>query len=175
MIRTVNNLKKRPLVLLLLFFAFYTVIFVSCKAKLNDADIPFNAQYIRTNGYHESVKYPILTVIKSSDELLGYFDTYKDKYDFRSRKYPASDSTIGFKDAIEKYDEDFFDNSFLAAVILEEGSGSVRHKISSVTESGIISIDRLVPEVVTDDMAEWNILIEIEVKYKDAAFQVVCN
>lgn len=173
--KAIKKLRKNPFVLLLLFFAFYTVIFVSCKAKFNDADISFNAQYIRTDGYHEGVKYPILTVIKSSDELSSYYDTYKDKYDFRSRKYPASDSTIGFTDATKKYDEDFFENFCLVAVILEEGSGSVRHNISSITESGIISIDRIVPEIGTDDMAEWNILIEIEVKYKDAAFQVVIN
>lgn len=173
--KAIKNLRKNPFLLLLLFFVLYTVIFISCEAKFSDADISFNAQYIRTDGYHEGVKYPIITIIKSSDELSLYYDTYKEKYDFKSRKYPASDSTIGFKDAIEKYDESFFESFCLVAVILEEGSGSVRHKVNSVTESGIISIDRIVPEIGTDDMAEWNILIEIEVKYKDAAFQVAIN
>lgn len=173
--KTIKNLRKSPFVLALLFFVLYTVIFVSCKAKPNDADIPFKAQYIRTDGYHDGTKYPIITVTKSSDELSSYYDTYKDKYDFRSRKYPASDSTIGFKDAVEKYNESFFESSCLIVIILEEGSGSTRHRINSVTESGIISIDRLIPEIGTDDMAEWNILIEIDAKYKDTAFQVIFN
>lgn len=51
-------------------------------------------------------------------------------------------------------------------LLLEEGSGSVRHKVESVImgtdDMCYISIDTIVPEVGTDDMAEWHILIEPE-------------
>ena len=51
-------------------------------------------------------------------------------------------------------------------MLLEEGSGSVRHKVESVIigtdDICYISIDTIVPEVGTDDMAEWHILIAPE-------------
>jgi hypothetical protein len=53
----------------------------------------------------------------------------------------------------------------LIFVLLEEGSGSVRHEVRSIelTEDQkiSISIDRNVPEVGTDDMAQWHIILEL--------------
>jgi len=50
-------------------------------------------------------------------------------------------------------------------ILLEEGSGSIRHEVESVgIDSGDIwvKIKSIVPEACTDDMAEWHILIEPE-------------
>lgn len=51
-------------------------------------------------------------------------------------------------------------------VLLEEGSGSVRHNVESVimgTDHAChIRIGSIVPEVGTDDMAQWHVLIELE-------------
>ena len=51
-------------------------------------------------------------------------------------------------------------------VLLEEGSGSVRHNVDNVKYGSdgklYVSIRRDVPEVGTADMAEWHILIEMK-------------
>ena len=44
-------------------------------------------------------------------------------------------------------------------VVLEEGSGSVSHEVTEVTDRSV-TIERRIPEVGTADMAEWHILIQ---------------
>ena len=126
----------------------------------------FSAQYIRTDGYHDGVRYPVVTVIHSVDELNAYYEANKDKYSLERRTGTIySDSTIGFMDACDKYDEEYFENKILLMVLLEEGSGSVRHKVERVangTDGITVEITTIVPEVGTCDMAEWHILIEPE-------------
>ena len=126
----------------------------------------FSARYIRTNGYHDGVRYPVVTVIHSVDELNAYYEANKDKYSLERRTGTIySDSTIGFLDACDKYDEEYFESQILLLVLLEEGSGSVRHKVEWVATNDdgiVVDITTIVPEVGTDDMAEWHILIEPE-------------
>lgn len=128
--------------------------------------VDYDVQYIRTNGYHEDVKYPVVKVIRSVDELNNYYNANKDKYDLGRHEKVYSDTTIGFLDACDKYDEAYFEKQSLIIVLLEEGSGSVRYKVESVIMGTdnvcYINIDSIVPEVGTDDMAEWHILIEPE-------------
>lgn len=128
--------------------------------------IEFNAQYIRTNGYHEDVDYPVVKVIRSVEELNEYYNENKDRYDLERKDKVYSDTTIGFLDACDRYDEAYFKNQILVMILLEEGSGSIRHKVESVgmgeDAKCYISINTIVPEVGTDDMAEWHILIEPE-------------
>ena len=123
--------------------------------------IDFSAQYIRTNGYHEDVKYPVVKIIRSARELSEYCEANKENYDL---VYPYSG--IGFLDACEKYDDAYFADHILVMVLLEEGSGSIRHEVQAVHMSADghcqIYIDRIVPECGTCDMAEWHILIELE-------------
>ena len=56
-------------------------------------------------------------------------------------------------------------------IVLQEGSGSIRHKITDVrrhrTEAGAsdgwdITINTTAPEVVTDDMAQWHLFLEVQ-------------
>jgi len=134
----------------------------------------FEAQYIRTDGYHDDVKYPVVTLIRSTDELQAYYEANRHKYSLERRTGTIySDSTIGFLDACDKYDEKYFESQILIMVLLEEGSGSIRHEVEGVsTLDGemTVEIKTIVPEVGTDDMAEWHILIEPEagVDVKDA-------
>jgi len=123
----------------------------------------FTAQYIRTNGYNEGVAYPVVTVIRSADELQAYYEANKSLYDLESHEQLSSDTTVGFPEATQKYDDAYFSNSALIVILLEEGSGSIRHEVTAVnTEnaSTIVQINRLIPEMQTTDMAEWHILIE---------------
>lgn len=133
---------------------------------LDAAPVKYDAQYIRTNGYHEGAEYPVAKIIRSVDELNDYYKANKDKYDLERHEKVYSDTTIGFLDACDKYDETYFENQILIMVLLEEGSGSNRHKVESVKVSSdgtlYVSISSIVPEVGTCDMAEWHILIEPE-------------
>ncbi|MBR6506921.1 MAG: serpin family protein [Clostridia bacterium] len=131
--------------------------------KLEDND--FDAQYIRTDGYHDNVKYPKVTVITSKDELDEYYNANKDLYFLDHVDKVYSDTTIGFIDACEKYDNEYFEDNILILVLLEEGSGSIRHEVKSVKTSGSnveIDIEVNIPEECTDDMAEWHIMIEAD-------------
>ncbi len=131
----------------------------------NDPDgIPFTARYIRTNGYRDGVSYPVVTLIDSAAALRRYYEANRALYDFSHKETVYSDTTVGFVDAIAGYDEAWFETHQLLLVLLEEGSGSVRHEVTRVTAGAepTIDIDRLIPEVGTDDMAEWHILIETD-------------
>ncbi len=135
-------------------------------SDVNFDECDFSAQYIRTDGYHEDVHYPIVKIIRSVDELNAYYEANKDKYSLERRSGTIySDSTTGFLDACDKYDEEYFEDQILLMVLLEEGSGSIRHEVKRVgVDAGklVVEIDTIVPEVGTCDMAEWHILIEPE-------------
>lgn len=128
--------------------------------------IDFQTQYIRTDGYHDGVEYPIVKIIRSVNELNSYYNKNKEKYSLERREDPASDSTIGFLDACDKYNAEYFEKQILVMVLLEEGSGSTRHNVDNVKLGSdgklYVNIRSIVPEVGTCDMAEWHILIEPE-------------
>ena len=132
--------------------------------------IDFGAQYIRTYGYREDARYPAVRIIRSVRELREYYEANEEEYGLGRRDHVSSDTTIGFLDACDKYDDAYFEDHILVMVLLEEGSGSIRHKVQSVRMSAIgqcrIYIDRIVPEAGTCDMAEWHILIELEAGVK---------
>lgn len=130
----------------------------------------FEAQYIRTNGGPED-GYPYHTVISSRAELEAYYEAYKDIYSLERRETVYSDSTIGFLDACDKYDNAYFERQNLVLIVLQEGSGSIRHEITDVRRHRIengaldgwdITIDRKVPEAGTEDMAQWHLFLEVQ-------------
>lgn len=131
----------------------------------------FDTQYIRTNGYSEERSYPYHVIIDSKTELTAYYEANREVFDLERKEKVYSDTTIGFLDACDKYDDAYFEQQNLVLIVLEEGSGSIRHEITDVRahrdESGKslgwdIMIDRLVPEVGTDDMAQWHLFLEIQ-------------
>ena len=76
------------------------------------------------------------------------------------------DSTIGFLDACDKYDDTYFEDRILLLLRIGTGSGSHRFRITDmlIAENGTLTVDvaTLVPEVGTCDMAGWHIFIEPE-------------
>ena len=134
-------------------------------AAAGEQQIDFLAQYIRTNGYSDGEQYPKALWITTPEELSGYYENHKEKYDLDL----PFDESVGFADAVKKYDEAFFEQHDLIFVVLEEGSGSVRHEVTGLKavqmQDGKYKIrpeiTRIIPEVGTDDMAEWHIVIEI--------------
>ena len=133
--------------------------------KVAGTEVKWVAQYVRTNGYSEGVLYPSVRIIDSLQELKDYYNTWHEVFDLERKEKVYSDTTIGFLDACDQYDETFFEKNYLIFVLLEEGSGSIRHEVRSVQQTAdkkiSISIDRKVPEVGTDDMAEWHIILEL--------------
>lgn len=125
----------------------------------------YQTQYIRTDGGAEDAKPPLFVVIRSGTDLEQYYHDNKDLYDLERREKVYSDSTIGFLDACDRYDEAFFEEKDLIIVVLEESSGSFRHEIQGIRpydDTWQLTGRRITPEVCTDDMAQWHLLIEIE-------------
>lgn len=131
----------------------------------------FTARYIRTNGYQDGVSYPVVTLIDSRDALDRYYETYRDLYDLSSRENAYADTGVGFADVIEAYDDAWFGTHQLLIVLLEEGSGSVRHTVTGISSDPepVVEIVRLIPEIGTADMAEWHVLIETDRVFDPAA------
>lgn len=164
-------MKKLKWMLLLIVLCGVTALFVyllkkdnTYKPAADDFYADYNVQYIRTDGYHEQLQYPIVKIIRSTSELTAYYNANKDNYYLERREKIYSDSTIGFLDACDKYDAEYFQNQILIMVLVQEGSGSVRHKVESVIigadNTCTVNINTIVPETGTDDMAQWHILIE---------------
>ncbi len=124
----------------------------------------YGAQYVRTNGdmgeSHARTK-----VIRSREELEAYYEANKESFDLERRTTVYADSTPGFLDACDRYDDAFFASRELLIVVLEEGSGSIRHEVTSLRHAGegqwLLEGFCLTPKVGTCDMAQWHILCEI--------------
>ena len=139
----------------------------------NPGRFAFNAQYVHTQyvqgTWTSGIDYPRLTVISSRAALDQYFNDYEGLYDFSRYQY----SPTGFMDAIENYSEAFFGDNFLVLVLLEETSGSNRHRVENITDNGNITITRRIPEIGASDMAQWHIIIELDKEDKFEQYQVV--
>jgi len=124
--------------------------------------LEFSAYYVRTDGYNEGIKYPVVTVIKSKAALNKYYSENKNKYDLGLRKAVPPNTDKGFLAYADNYNDAFFKDYVLVLILLEESSGSIRHKVSKITQSEKvtnITVKRNVPKTGTDDMAEWHIFV----------------
>ncbi len=126
-----------------------------------------HVQYIRTNCSGDGVEFPNVKVIRSREELENYYRDNQENFDLERRENVSSDSTIGFLDACDRYDDGFFADNTLVMILLEEPSGSIRHRVTKhygTASSGkyFVYIDRESPEVGTCDMAYWHILVEVK-------------
>jgi hypothetical protein len=133
---------------------------VGCKKE----EIPmedFSVQYIRTNGYVESRKYPIITIVSSKNELEKYYQSYE-----------VTNDLTEFKEATNVYSNVYFTNSFLIIIMLQEGSGSIGHNVEKIETNGDITISRLIPAGQTADMAVRSVIIELNNNYKVRRFRV---
>lgn len=108
---------------------FSALLFTSVFSASNDS-----VQFIKTN-WVENLEGVI--IVNLHKELLEYYNVNFKKFSLRPREKIASDSTIGFANAIEKYDEEYFKNSSIIIAILEENSGSYRHKYDAYSVNKI--------------------------------------
>lgn len=136
----------------------------SCAGKTDSAggssalksEVKYSAQYVRTDGYQEFGDYPYVSVIHSVEELEAYTKKQNEVYHLETDKE--------YIEACARYDSSYFEDQILIFVLLEEPSGSNRHKVTAVSmenqKNMIIEIKTIVPEWGDDDMAEWHIMIE---------------
>ncbi len=128
-------------------------------------DVDFEFACIRTDAMYENkTHYPYTAVISTKEELNNYYETNKNAYYLERVEKVYSDTTIGFLDEADKYDEEFFEKNDLIFVITENGSGSIRHNVESVEFSdnrAVITVKNKIPEICTDDMAYWHIFISV--------------
>lgn len=124
-------------------------------------------QYVRTNGGAEGIVYPYVKVVHTRQELDDYYQENRENFDLERKDKVYADTTIGFLDACDKYDDVFFEKNTLLLIVLEEGSGSIKHNVRQVfSKNGFWSvyIDTVTPEAGTCDMAQWHILVELSQK-----------
>ena len=110
---------------------------------------------IRTDGGNEDISYPFVTVLRSREELTDYCLAQGKVFDLETE----------FLDACKGYDESYFAKNDLILICVEETSGSVTHQVTDVREEKggwIITVVRHEPEEKTADMAQWHILVEIQ-------------
>jgi len=138
--------------------------------RLSDGSkVPLNVHYIRTQyfGYPPSAR---ITIVSSANELEQYYE------ENRMRIYDGYGNLMAdesFWGVIEQYFNNYFADNSLLIVGLTENSGSNRHKVERIDENGDIVIKRLLPEIGTDDMAAWCIVIELKNSYKKEQYRAV--
>lgn len=139
--------------------------------------IGFTARYVRTDGYHEAVQYPVVTVITTKNLLDEYYTANKERYFLERRTPLASNTAQGFLDMADDYDDAFFESHTLVLILTQESSGSVRHEVTKVMQNSDaveVTVRRDVPRTGTDDMAQWHIFLALDnTQYKGAAIRVV--
>lgn len=131
-------------------------------------DVEFAARFLRTGWFEESKKASVHR-IGSRAELCSYYDTYREdrhlNFGYQAdEKYSGAHYFLEFE--CSEYDDRFFEEHVLIIVVLQESSGSIRHKINRITRTAqdhlSVYIDPIVPEAGTCDMAAWHIMIAIE-------------
>lgn len=177
--------KKAALSVLIIILCVGAIICSGCVSKSSDKEnkgttennqdvqkVSFEAQYVRSGADNE--EYPVVTIVQSLDELNAYYENYRLTEELVWREK----STIDFQGARDKYDEEFFKSKKLILVYLQEGSGSIRHEVTSICQRNIedeekyvIDIRRQLPGEGTDDMAYWHIFVELEkgIEIEDAS------
>jgi len=141
------------------------------KEQKVDRKIGFSAQYVRTDGYREGEIYPKVVAVRSTAELQAYYEQYKSIYSF------GADGTgdLSFVSACKRYNDEYFERQELVIVVVQEPSGSNRHKVRSVTLKSdgelFVHIRTIIPQWGDDDMAQWHILIEPQVDFKVPAVE----
>lgn len=108
-----------------------------------------------------SVRHMPVIAVDRSEALSDFISEGIDYYQLDT----AYAENISFAENAGKYDEAFFESKMLLILCAQETSGSIRHKITSTAISGdtlSVEVETIVPEVGTDDMADWFILLEID-------------
>ena len=125
----------------------------SSSPPLEGFQIDFSYKRIRTNSTASLSGYPKAVMIFNTKELSDYYESVSHTFQMES-----------FIKATAGYDNKWFESHMLIIAVLEENSGSIGHRITSILSNNnklLINIVRDVPETGTCDMAQYHIFIEI--------------
>ncbi len=119
--------------------------------------------HIRTNGGWDRFAYPLAVCLTSADELTRYYDAFSDYYDLSRHAKVYADTTIGWLDAVDGYDADWFGTHDLLMILVEAPSGSIRYQLKIEPDGGenFLRVTEQCPECFTDDMAEWHLMLPV--------------
>ena len=113
--------------------------------------LAFVSQRIETGGYQSYGA----NVIRSVAELDAYY-----MFDMASLK----DSD--FLNVTAGYDDSFFADHFLLVLPIGSETSSERQEVTQVIKQSdkccYVYVDRIIPEVVTDESGHWHIIVEVE-------------
>ena len=113
-----------------------------------------NEQYLPVT-YGATPQAPSAVILGSVQSLTDYLAAF-----------PQDD----LSEAVEPYDESYFESGRLLAVVAETGSGSNRFEL---TQDGLtleqVTLTEICPQEGTDDMAAWLILAQVGMEFKDGA------
>lgn len=158
-------MKKNFKYLLVVVFMF---LLVGCGAKDSAKDVTFEAKYVRTDGSISEVTEPVVKKITSLKELNDYYTENKENYNFTDN----SELSSSFTTEIDKYDEEYFKNSFLLVVLVQEEGSDIYHTVKSVSEDGKVVIERNLANHESTDIATWHVLVELNNSNKDVDYKV---
>ena len=108
--------------------------------------------------------------VQSVDDLNDFYEMLKSN----SSNDINDDLAWRFTDG--QYNESYFNDFFLLMITTSEMSGSFQHELVSIDESANvlnIQINRIIPEVYTDDMAGRLIIIELSENYSAHEIDVI--
>jgi hypothetical protein len=161
-----KNMKKKVFIPLIAVLIIAAVVAMVYSVPTIDR---YEVQYIRVQYYDtEYAEFPLTDVISSMEELEQFREENAELFE---NKHDSSCS-ISLYNAVQKYTDEFFADSYLVVVALWEGSGSNRHKVREVDSDGSIRIDRLLPQIGAHDIATWRLLIELDRDFKPEEFSV---
>lgn len=127
-----------------------------------EKELPFGVQFVRTYEYGENTLLPDVQIIDSYSALKAYCPAVPE---IRNDEIGLG-AFDNLENACAKYDEDFFRENYLIFVILEEGSGSIRHYVDKVVKNNQGDLEIWIQSVLpggfgTDDEAHWHIVLEL--------------
>ena len=136
--------------------------------NIGTGPIGYETQYVRTDNFGDYTSSSSVTVISSSSELEQY-GAFHGAIRNGLYSYPSD----AFRTAVQKYTDGFFQSKYLVIISVVESSGSISHNVESIAENGNIIIRRFVPEIGTSDMAQWEIIIELDAAFRPGQFTAV--
>lgn len=131
-----------------------------------------NARYVRYIPEEHMCEDPYafpqtVFVIRSTEELRAYLGGQDELYDY-GYELLAPEPTVPFY-AYEVYNDEYFEDNILVLILVEEGSGSIRRRVTDVTKQNgslEIGVDVLTTGWGTDDMAYWTLFIELDKSFE---------
>lgn len=133
----------------------------------------YNVSLVKTHDYTDALNFPHIAVIKTQEELEAYLSKKAEFIGYYNEITPEDlTGKTGnlFGDDLNLSTADFFDENFLVIVIMEENSGSISLSFEGVEwadDTLNIDITRNVPEIGTDDMAQWQLFLTLPAEYID--------